>query len=439
MDDVAKMAAFYPNNNSMIPYLEGIKTEILNQTYGVHWGKQQLVKDVSELQFSGELVEHGYVNAMHKEIYYKGKQDGSKFSDELTRFAHATPKNIDMNMFLLENGEMVTQSEAISRGGRGRFEDDLARGTITKLDAKGKIFEWDDLRIFLAIQRGKSVRAASKLLKVSHSTVSRRLQAMEDQLGIQLFVRQPEGFVLTEVGEAMVERAERVESEILSMESEIFGRDARLAGPVRISAPPLLAQHLLIPILAKFSEKYPDIEINLDATFDVADLRRRNADIAIRFQIQPDSNLVAHRLPDFANSVYATPDYISGHSFFGQSPSAEWIALSSKEVLAHWRQATPYSNCKVRHIISDMLAQLNAVKASMGFAHLFCFLADKEPLLARLPKATTDQKITAWALTHPDMIATERVRVCVKFLVDEIFKHEHLIGGERRETSAFRK
>jgi len=292
-----------------------------------------------------------------------------------------------------------------------------------------KVFEWDDLRIFLAVLRGRSVRSASKLLNVSHSTVSRRLQAMEEQLGIKLFIRQSEGFVLTETGEAMVARAERVESEILSMEREVFGRDALLAGPVRISAPPLLAQHFLMPILAEFTRLYPQIEIEMDATFDVADLRRRNADIAIRFQVQPDDNLVAYKLPSFANSIYATREYAKTHSFTGPNPTAHWIAMGGKEVLDHWRHDTPYSGCKVHHVVSDMLAHLNAVKAGMGFAHLFCFLADSDPALVRLPEATTDRAITTWAVTHPDVIATERVRVCVRFLVDAIFEHERNIGG----------
>jgi DNA-binding transcriptional LysR family regulator len=293
-----------------------------------------------------------------------------------------------------------------------------------------KVFEWDDLRIFLAVLRGRSVRAASKLLNVSHSTVSRRLQAMEEQLGIKLFIRQPEGFVLTEVGEAMVERAERVESEILSLEREVFGRDALLSGPVRISAPPLLAQHLLMPILARFSELYPQIEIEIDATFDVADLRRRNADIAIRFQTRPEETLVAHRLPDFGNAIYASPEYINKHCLTGTDPDGRWIALGSKEVLAHWRQETPYAGCKVQHIVSDMLAQLNAVKAGLGFAYLMCFLADSEPGLERLPGAGPEKTIPAWALTHPDVIATERVRVCVRYLVDAIFEREQVIGGK---------
>lgn len=90
----------------------------------------------------------------------------------------------------------------------------------------------------------------------------------------------------------MVERAERVESEIISVEREVFGRDAPLAGPVRISAPSLIAQHLLMPILAEFTALYPDLDMEVDATFEVADLMRRNADIAIRFSETPDQGLV---------------------------------------------------------------------------------------------------------------------------------------------------
>jgi len=292
-----------------------------------------------------------------------------------------------------------------------------------------KVFEWDDLRFFLAVLRGRSVRAASKQLGVSHSTVSRRLQAMEDQLGIKLFTRQADGFVLTDVGEALVERAERVESEILSMEREVFGRDARLAGLVRISTPPLLAQDLLMPILAEFMTLYPQIEIEVDATFEVADLRRRNADIAIRFQVQPDVSLVAHRLPDFANTVYATQDYVDAHSFTGANPTAEWIALGGKEVLAHWRDDSPMSNCKLAHVISDMQAQQSAISAGMGFGYLNCFAADPDPTLVRIFEPSAAHALPTWALTHPDLIATERVRVCVRFLVDAIFKREHEIGG----------
>jgi len=292
-----------------------------------------------------------------------------------------------------------------------------------------KKFEWDDLRIFLAIQRGRSVRAASKLLGVSHSTVSRRLSAMEDQTGVNLFVRTPEGFVLTEIGEAMVDRAERAESEILSMEREVFSRDANLAGPVRISSPPLLAQHLLMPILAEFAERYPEIEIEIDATFEVADLRRRNADIAIRFQVQPDKSLLSSRLPDFANALYATPAYIEAHKLGAENSNAKWVVIGGREVLANWRKDSPYSSYTVQHVVSDMLTHFNAVKAGLGFGYLFCFLAEPDSELVRLAGLPYDKAITAWVVTHPDLASTERVRVCARFLLDAIWALESKITG----------
>lgn len=292
-----------------------------------------------------------------------------------------------------------------------------------------KTFEWGDLKIFLAVQRGRSVRAASKLLGVSHSTVSRRLSAMEDQTGVNLFVRKPEGFVLTETGEAIVERAERVESEILSMEREVFGRDAKLSGPVRISAPPLLAQHLLMPILAEFMELYPEVDIEVDATFDVADLRRRNADIAIRFQVQPEKSLISQKLPDFANAIYATPAYVDAHHFDGANPTAKWVVVGGKEVLGHWRSGFAYSGCSVQHIVSDMMAQISAVKAGLGFGYLFCFVADADSELMRLALTPADKAIPTWIVTHPDLASTERVRVCARFLTKAIWAIENKISG----------
>ncbi|MCJ8300111.1 MAG: LysR family transcriptional regulator [Pseudomonadales bacterium] len=301
-----------------------------------------------------------------------------------------------------------------------------------------KVFEWDDLRIFLAILRGRSVRAAAKLMGVSHSTVSRRLQAMESQLGIKLFVRHPQGFILTEVGEAMVERAERVESEILSMEREIFGRDATLSGPIRISMPPLIAQYLIMPLIAEFSALYPEIQIEIDATYEIANLTRRNADIAIRFQAEPEGHLVGHRLADFANALYATPGYMAEHSFTGENPTGQWINWlrdSSRGTLARWQADSVYANCQTRHYVADPSSQLQAVKAELGFAYLFCFMADQEPALMRMRQSEKFEFIPAWILTHPDLVSTERVRVCVRFLLDAIAKHQSLIQGAAQDSS----
>lgn len=294
-----------------------------------------------------------------------------------------------------------------------------------------KVFEWDDLRVFLAIYRGRSVRAASKLMGVSHSTISRRLQAMESQLDLKLFVRHNEGFILTEMGEAMVERAERVESEILSMEREVFGRDALLSGPIRITMLPHIAQHLIIPHIVKFTALYPDINIEIDASNNIVDLDRRNADIAIRFQAEPEEHLIGRKLPDFGLAVYANPDYKVQHSFTSKTPTAQWLSWEKSNnhgLLSRWIKSTPYQHCQVKHSLADPLALQEAVKAGLGFAYLFCFTADNDPKLVRLPDIEM-QFIPAWILTHPDSIATERVKVFTRFLWDALNQDSDLIQG----------
>jgi len=294
-----------------------------------------------------------------------------------------------------------------------------------------KAFEWDDLRIFLAVLRGRSINAAAKLLGSSRSTVSRRLQAMEDQIAIKLFVRNPEGFVLTEVGEAMVARAERVESEILSMEREVFGRDAGLAGPIRISMFPQVAQSLVMPYIAQFAELYPDIEIELNASFEKADLTRRGADIAIRFQQKPDAHLVGHRLPDFARAIYATQDYIERHNFTGPNTNAQWVGWADKESVAAWNSDSPFSHCKIHHVVLEPTAHLKAIKCGLGFSDLMCFVAEQENDLVRIPGQGAVQVNPAWIVTHPDLVSTERVRVCVRFLLEAMCKHAAELTGEK--------
>ena len=292
-------------------------------------------------------------------------------------------------------------------------------------------FEWDDLRVFLAVLRGRSVRAAAKAMSVSHSTISRRLQAMETQLGHKIFLRQPDGFVPTEIGEAMIDRAERVETEILSMQREVFGKDTSLAGPIRVSAMPHIAQHLLMPIVADFARRYPDVKVEIDATYEIANLSRHDADVAIRIQQNPDEHLIGHRLPDIASAAYATPDYVAAHNFTGKDASGAWVGwIANPKEMAKWHAETPFSDCSVKHCIYEPAAHLQAVKAGLGFSLLFCFVGDNQPDLVRLPGQSTLKLLPGWILTHPDVFTTERVRVFVRFLRNAICRQEQQLNGE---------
>lgn len=289
--------------------------------------------------------------------------------------------------------------------------------------------DWSDLQIFLAMHRGRSIRAAAKSLNLSHSTVSRRLASMEDDLGAKLFIRSAEGLMGTAIAEVMAERAARVESEILALESEVQGQDVKLSGVVRVTMTPPIAQNLIMPHLAVFAQRYPDIELEVISTYALADMSRHHADIAIRFQENPDEHLFGRRLPAFADSIYATPDYISAHSFAGPGPTGKWLGWGEGEKHPDWIRKTPFPKCVIHHEVPEIYAQLEAARAGMGMGLLPCFLAEPIPDLVRVPGAGIVMKRQGWILTHPDLKTSERVRVCVRFLVDAVAKHRDLVTG----------
>lgn len=292
--------------------------------------------------------------------------------------------------------------------------------------------EWGDIRVFLAAYRGRSVRSAAKSLNVSHSTVSRRISSLEQQLGHKIFTRKQDGLLLTEMGEALIDRAERIESEFLSMQREVFGKSTTLAGVIRISTIPHIAQGLLIPIIKAFYDLYPEVDIQISTSYQMANLTRHDADVVIRLQQQPDEYLIGRKLPDIASAVYATPEYISRHSFEGKNPTAKWLSwIENSKEMTKWHDRTPFHRCKIQHQIFDPFTHLSAVKAGLGCAILFCFIGDNEPSLQRLKGQPELQSSPCWILTHPDVYRTERVRVFVRFLRETMYKQEAVLAGKQ--------
>lgn len=294
----------------------------------------------------------------------------------------------------------------------------------------GPVMDWDDLKIFLALQRSASIRAAAEALGLSHSTVSRRLQSLETALGSKLFLRRAEGLGLTEAGTELVAHAERIESNVQAMTSAVLGRDARLSGRLRLSLPPPLAEHLVMPILAGFARTYPEIELEVISTYGFIDLDRQHADIAIRFQVEPDRHLVGRRLPNVAYSVYASPDYIAQHRFQGPKADAAWIIWKDSDRTLPWFAATLFPICGFGPIIPDPLCQIAAARAGMGMAYAPCFIADADPGLVRVPGAGVMQDRPGWILAHPDTRSSHRVRVCMAHLATEIACHRAALAGD---------
>jgi DNA-binding transcriptional LysR family regulator len=296
--------------------------------------------------------------------------------------------------------------------------------------ARGTCMHWDDLRVYLALTRCPSIRAAAESLGVSHSTVSRRLQALEAALGTTLFLRRADGFWPTETGSDLLAHAEEIESAVQKMQRDLLGRDDRLTGRLRVTLPPPLAEGLVMPMLAEFTRLYPLIDLEVIADYGFADLDRRHADLAIRLQREPDLHLVGRRLPEIAYCIYAAPHYVASHRFVGPEADAGWIIWSDQDHRSGWFRDTPFPDCRLGPVIANPMAQLAAAAAGLGMVYAPCFLGDADPRLVRVPGAGLMQDRPVWLLSHPASRSSQRVRVCVAFLAQAFASQRARLAGD---------
>lgn len=298
--------------------------------------------------------------------------------------------------------------------------------------------DWDDIKLFLALMRTGNVRSAAAKLGVSHSTVARRIDAMEEKLATRLFERLPTGYVLTRVGEDMMEVAEHVEDELGGLERRIAGHDSRLSGRIRVTMVDALATNLLMPHLAEFARRYPEIDLEAPVAYEAADLDRREADVALRFARNPPEHLVGRRLLTCATAAYASQEYVEHHDL-GDSTAACWIGFGARDPFPEWVKRSPFPNIPVKGQFVSLLVQLAACKAGMGVAMLPCFLAEPEPTLRRLSSGKPDPAFELWLLTHRDIRTSARIRVFSEFIAAAVKSHRSRLEGEslifsKRET-----
>lgn len=294
--------------------------------------------------------------------------------------------------------------------------------------------DWDDIRFFLAVARGGNLSAAGRLLGVRHTTVLRRLDALEQRLGVRLFERLPGGYTATSAGEEMLTAARRIEDEMLGMTRRLAGRDTRLSGTVRLTAPDDIADSLLPPILAGLRRRHPGIELELNISNGFLNLTRREADIALRPSDQPPETMIGRHIADIAFAIYGERKFVGSRPPLSRaSELVHENLLAPDDSLAHtgvarWlRQVVPGSQGIYR---ANSFAHLMiACCTGMGFAVLPCFLGDTVPDLVRALPPQQAMRSELWLLTHPDIRATARIRAVMDFLARTIATRKMLLEG----------
>lgn len=272
---------------------------------------------------------------------------------------------------------------------------------------------WDDYRIFLNLARAGSFSGAARALHVDHTTVARRITALETNLGIKLIERLPKDVKLTATGVSLAQLGAAVEEAIASVERAASGAGNDLAGTVHISAPPGFSSMVLAPKIKALRHQYPDIDIILTGEKDFANLNKGEADIALRLSRPNTPSLVARKLCDvpfffFASHTYETSEehweFIGYHDQDNSLPQQVWL---------HSRLGTR----KVVFRSSDAHAQVQACASSVGVALLPDYLGDNDSRLRRLNSALSPPTRELWMLVHDDLRRAPRVRAVMDFLI----------------------
>jgi DNA-binding transcriptional LysR family regulator len=288
--------------------------------------------------------------------------------------------------------------------------------------------DWDDIRYFLAVARGGSVRAAAARLGVNHATVLRRIAQLEERLGVRMFEKLPSGYRLTAAGEEVLEFAEHMEASSHRLETRVFGRDQSVRGLLRVTLAPTLATHLLMPDFADFARLHPDIEMEILSSGELANLTNREADVAIRVVYDRKTlplNLHGLKGPELFGGVYVSRDRLAAWRA-GAPDRLRWIVISS-DGIPDWAREVSATGIPFR--ITDGEAQIAAVRQGLGITTLPCFVGAADPLLARVPDSDLHMYGTLWLLTQGETRKTKRVQLFTEFISRRLAAYAPLLAG----------
>jgi DNA-binding transcriptional LysR family regulator len=295
------------------------------------------------------------------------------------------------------------------------------------------MFDWNDLRYFLAIAREGSTQAAAAALKVNQSTVQRRLAALEEGVGRKLVERRPAGYRLTQFGREMLAPAEAVEASVAAFERAIRSSDTEPTGTVRLTCSETELYRLLTPSLERLGALYPGLRVEFVMTEKRLDLARGEADIALRGGTPGDHNLIGRKISDVPWNIYASRSYVARCgkparpeeiaryaviAYEGQladSPPARWFR-------SHMSEPDIAARC------NTLLSALAAAKSGIGLALLPHHIGEPEEDLVRVLVLPPELKQPITLLVHPDLRNVPRVRAVFDFLVGEIDRLRPLLS-----------
>lgn len=296
--------------------------------------------------------------------------------------------------------------------------------------------KWDDAPVFLAVARSGTLTGAADMLGTGIATVSRRIQRLEEALGMPLFVHHQTGYKLTDEGAALLPRAEALEEAMLSFRAGVAA-EAEVTGHVRLATAENLANPIIIPTLPALLERHPHLTLDVITDVATANLHRREADLAVRMVRPTGGNVTIRRIGTIGFGLYGSPGYMAARRAHPEEGLLEndrvigWSERQNTLPAAQWIERALRDRAPVL-MTSTLAAQMSAAQAGIGLAVLPHFLA-REAGLQPLPiELGLDQPI--WLVLHSDLSASQRIRVVADHLV-EIFRQ----NGDRLKQARAEK
>jgi DNA-binding transcriptional LysR family regulator len=304
------------------------------------------------------------------------------------------------------------------------------------------MLDWNDLRYFLGVADLGSTLAAGKALRVSQTTVARRIAALEEAVGFPLFEKRQAGYMLTPAGEELVERARQVDV-AASVFAEAAAAEKRdTSGTVRITTQEIFAVSLLAPMLRELHERHPEIMIELDDSQELRDLGDGEADIALRSSYGDiGAGVVGRRLGDDDWTLYCSRDYaaqhgvpttraqLQQHAFIGGGGPKLWRAYGA------WLHELGLDDRVIMHHASA-IGMMSAIRSGLGIAVLPVIVADAEPDLVQCVPPKPGHGRSMWLVTHERVRHTPRVRAAIDFLYEHLAAHIRMLDEKRAAEAA---
>jgi len=280
---------------------------------------------------------------------------------------------------------------------------------------------WEDIRFLLAVADSGSLSGAARKLHVDHATVSRRINSLEKSLNSKLIIRSTRSCRITPFGERVIIAAKQMDNASFAIDRLALSAQHSVAGKVSISAPPVLATHLLAKCLNTFYQRYPEIHLHIVSSATRASLSKQEADIILRLARPIDSNDVSRKLGNIPFALYSSNDYINKdnpkiwnfigyNDDFAEMPHAKWIRSMA-------------GNRPIVCSLSDITSQIEAVKTGIGVGSIPRFIGDADAKLVRLVYNGDVYSPEVWLAVHADMRKSPILRIVLNFLTETINQH----------------